>query len=169
MQTEQDSAVFYTRLQRRLHWLVIVLLATQYVFQQPMRKAMDVIEQGQTLGFSEFLITSFHSWSGISIVALMIWRWQLRKRPVPINGGHSSSIKARWVTIHHTALYVTVVLMGCAGASYYYFEWPLAAQIHKQGKWLLAGLILAHVAGALSHLGKGNTVLRRMMGRNSLR
>jgi len=32
----------------------------------------------------------------------------------------------------------------------------------------LLGLILIHIAGALWHLRQGSTVLRRMMGRNSL-
>lgn len=130
---------------------------------------MEAIEDDQTLGFTAFLVTSIHSWSGISIAALMLWRWQLRKRYVPLNDGKLSSGKAQWVTIHHTSLYVAVVLMAFAGALHYYLEWPLAAQIHKQGKWVLAGLIFVHVLGAVVHSRGGGNVLRRMMGRNSLR
>ncbi len=169
MRTEQAPAVFYTKLQRRLHWLVIFLLAGQYLLQNPMRTAMEAIENGQTLGFLAFLVTSIHSWSGISIAALMLWRWQLRKRYVPLNDGKMTSGKAMWVTIHHISLYVVVVAMAIVGALHYYLEWPLAAQIHKQGKWVLAGLILVHIAGALAHVGGGSNVLRRMMGRDSLR
>lgn len=169
MRTEQAPSVFYTKLQRQLHWLVILLLAGQYLLQNPMRSAMEAIEGGQTLGFTAFLVTSLHSWSGISIAALMLWRWQLRKRYVPLNDGKMSLGKAKWVTIHHNSLYVAVVLMALAGALHYYLDWPLAAQLHKLGKWVLAGLILVHIAGALVHVRGGSMVLRRMMGRNSLR
>lgn len=59
--------------------------------------------------------------------------------------------------------------MALCGACHYYLGWELAARLHELGKWLLLGLIGVHIAGAVSHLGNGNTVLQRMMGRDSLR
>jgi len=106
MSGRADTQIFYTRLQRRLHWLVLVLLAGQYLLQGAMRRALSAIESEQTLDFSQFIVTTLHTWSGISIAMIMIWRWSLRKRRVPINGGKASGALERWVRYHHTSLYV---------------------------------------------------------------
>lgn len=161
--------IFYTRLQRRLHWVVILLLAGQYLLQGFMRDALKAIESEQTLGFGQFLVTTIHTWSGISIAMIMIWRWQLRKRQVPLNGGNISKKFERWARVHHVSLYVTVWVMALSGSAHYYLHWQQAARWHELGKWVLLGLILLHVAGALVHAAKGNTVLRLMMGRGSVR
>ena len=160
---------FYSRTQRKLHWLVILLLTGQYLLQGRMRDALIAVESGQTLGIGEFLVTTIHTWSGISIALIMLWRWQLRKRPVPLNGGQISPALAAFVRVHHVSLYVSVWVMAVSGAAHYYLHWQPAARWHELGKWVLMGLILVHIAGALSHAARGNTVLRHMMGRGSLR
>ncbi|MFK8080511.1 MAG: cytochrome b [Granulosicoccus sp.] len=169
MSQETETGVFYTLLQRRLHWLVIILLAGQYVLQGPMREAISAIERQETLGFIQFLVTTVHTWGGIGIAVIMAWRWQLRQRVVPLNGGHMSRTQARWVRAHHVSLYAVIFLMAISGALHYYMEWHSAGRWHELGKWLLLALIIVHVLGALLHLQQGGTVLRRMMGRNSLR
>ncbi|MFK7995236.1 MAG: cytochrome b/b6 domain-containing protein [Granulosicoccus sp.] len=169
MSRTAGPTVFYTTLQRRLHWLVIILLLGQYLLQGPMRDAIAAIERQETLGFTQFLVTTVHTWSGIGIAALMLWRWQLRKRAVPLNGGHLSQKNAMWVAAHHVSMYAVTLAMVISGAMHYYLGWAFAARWHELGKWLLLALIIFHVAGALIHLRKGSTVLHRMMGRNSLR
>ncbi len=163
------SPVFYTVLQRRLHWVVIVILLVQYLLQGPMRDALAAIEQGETLGFVQFLVTTTHTWGGISIAAIMLWRWQLRKRAVPLNGGRMSQRLQRWVTIHHASMYVTVGVMAASGAMHYYLNLGFAARWHELGKWLLLALVVIHVIGALLHARDGGMVLRRMMGKSDLR
>lgn len=169
MSGRADTQIFYTRLQRRLHWLVLVLLAGQYLLQGAMRRALSAIESGQALDFGQFIVTTLHTWSGISIAMIMIWRWSLRKRHVPINGGRASGALERWVRYHHTSLYVAVWVMAFSGAAHYYLYWQHAARWHELGKWVLAGLVISHVAGALLHAARGSTVLRQMMGISSLR
>lgn len=163
------SPVFYTRLQRRLHWLVIVLLGVQYLLQWPMRNAMAVIERQEALDFSGFLVTTLHTWGGVSIALVMLWRWQLRKRKVPLNGGRLTHQYALMVKAHHVSLYAVSIAMAATGSMTYYFGWGYAARLHGAGKWLLITLVAIHIAGALSHLGRNSTVLQRMMGRTSLR
>lgn len=169
MSQEPISPVFYSVLQRRLHWLVIVLLAGQFSLQGPMRDALAAIDRNETLGFIDFLITTTHTWSGICIAAIMLWRWKLRSRKVPLNGGHLSQGLVTIVKIHHVSLYVVIIAMAISGALHYYAGWQIAARWHELGKWLLLVLILFHVAGAFIHAFQGHTVLHRMMGRNSLR
>lgn len=165
----EPEPVFYTPLQRRLHWLVLVLLLVQYGLQLPMISAMTAIEDHQTLTFTQFLVATVHTWGGGCIAAIMCWRWQLRRRTVPLAAGRLSVLRARWVRIHHVTLYAMVIVMALSGACHYYLGWAFAARWHELGKWLLLALIGVHIAGALSHVGDGSRVLQRMMGRNSLR
>lgn len=169
MSIETRHAVFYTPLQRRLHWLVIVLLVLQYSLQVPMRSAMSVIERGDSLTFFHFMVTTLHTWGGISIAAIMIWRWQLRRRFVPLEGGRLAGFTEKLVRAHHVSLYGVILLMATAGAVHYYIGWEVAGRLHVWGKWLLLVLVGVHIAGALSHLGGGSTVFKRMMGSDSLR
>ena len=164
-----QNPVFYTRLQRRLHWLIVVLLIFQYALQLPMKSAMDAIDDQQSLNLMQFLIATAHTWGGACIAAIMIWRWQLRKRAVPLAAGKLSPAQERWVQTLHVTLYIVLILMALSGALHYYLGWEPAARWHELGKWLLLLLIGVHIAGAISHLRDGNRVLQRMMGRDSLR
>lgn len=168
MNGDNTSPVFYTRLQRRLHWLVIILLIGQYLLQWPMRDAIAAIERQEALGFAAFLVTTVHTWGGITIAFLMLWRWQLRKRQVPLNSGQLTHRYETLVKVHHVSLYAVSIAMAATGASAYYLGWRFAAQWHETGKWLLLGLVAIHIAGALVHLASGSNVLQRMMGRGSL-
>lgn len=169
MPAEASESVFYTTLQRRLHWLVILMISGQYLLQNPMREALLSIDRQETLGLGGFLVTTLHTWGGILIGAVMLWRWQLRTRTVPLNAGEMSESRVRWVTIHHWCLYAVILVMMLTGAMHYYLGWQVAARWHELGKWLLLGLIVIHIVGALTHVRSGNMVLQRMMGRDSLR
>lgn len=169
MSDHPPAEIFYTTLQRRLHWAVFVLIVIQYLAQDAMRDALHAIEQQEPLRFSQFAITTLHTWGGTCVAALMIWRWQLRKRRVPLDGGLMTQSRVRWVTAHHLGLYLVVLMMAVTGAMHYYLGWAAAARWHELGKWFLLAMIAVHVLGALSHLGSGGKVLQRMMGRGSLR
>ena len=169
MSVVAKPAPFYTKLQRRLHWLVIVMLILQFLLQSPMKEAMAAIERGETIGFVAFIVTTLHTWSGISIAAIMLWRWRLSRQKVPLAAGKLNSFQSKIVRLHHLGLYVVVVLMALSGAVHYYFEIEVAAMLHEWGKWLLLVLIGVHIAGALTHIRNGSRVFQRMMGPNSLR
>ena len=160
---------FYTQLQRRLHWLVLLLVVLQYSLQKPMHRAMEAIARQESLSFWQFLVTTAHTWGGISIVAIMVWRWQLRRRKVPPGAGLLPPWRATLVRWHHISLYVAFVLMAVTGALHYFLDIKQAAQWHEWGKWLLLALVGVHIAGALSHIGRSDSVFQRMMGRDSLR
>ena len=168
MSNEVTEPTFYTVLQRRLHWLVIVLLALQFALQRPMHNALAAIERNETLGFIDFLVATIHTWGGIGIAAIMLWRWTLRRRKVPLNGGCLPKNLERLVKIHHVSLYVAVIAMASSGAMHYYTGLEAAERWHELGKWVLLALIGIHVAGAAIHMFQGHTVLQRMMGRGSL-
>ena len=169
MSVATEPAHFYTKLQRRLHWLVIILLVLQFSLQGPMADAMTAIARGESLGFLAFIVTTIHTWSGITIAAVMLWRWKLSRRRVPLAAGKMSLRRSKFVRLHHLGLYGAVTLMALTGAVHYYLEIEVAAVFHEWGKWLLLGLIGVHIAGALTHIGNGSRVFQRMMGPGSLR
>jgi len=166
---QASPPVFYTLLQRRLHWLVIVLLCCQYLLQAPMREALAAIERQETLSFVQFLVTTAHSWGGIAIALIMCWRWQLRKSAVPLNAGKLTLGHAHLVRIHHVSLYVMIGIMAVTGFLHYFAGLEFAERLHEVGKWVLLLLIATHIGGAVFHAKDGNGVLKRMMGRDSLR
>lgn len=167
MSAASDRSIFYTPLQRRLHWLVVGLLVVQYVLQTPMREALEATDRQETLTLMQFLVTTVHTWGGIGIAAVMVWRWQLRRRDVPLAGGNLSSGQESRVRMVHVSLYLVLILMAVTGTLQYYAGFEPAAHWHAWGKWLLAALVGIHVAGALLQLRHDSSVLRRMMGRDS--
>lgn len=169
MSDSTHSTPFYTQLQRRLHWLVIILVALQFLLQGAMREAMASIERQETLGFVEFLVTTIHTWSGIGIAAVMLWRWQLRRRFVPVGAGKLNPGLTKFVRFYHLGLYVVLVLMAATGALHYFMGVSAAEKWHEWGKWLLLVLIGVHIAGALLHIKDGSKVFQRMMRPRGLR
>lgn len=168
MSNSSDSVVFYTRLQRRLHWIVLLLVIAQYALQWSMKSALESIEHDQSLTFLEFLVTTLHTWGGLSIGAIMLWRWQLQRRTVPLAAGRLTPRRQTWVRLHHLSLYAVMLLMVLTGAMHYYAGVEWAARWHEWLKWLLLMLIGIHIAGAVLQLRSGDAVFQRMMGRDSL-
>ena len=59
---QRDSGPTYSPVQRRLHWLVTLLVLIQFLLQSPMRDAISAIEHSASLTAVQFLVTSIHSW-----------------------------------------------------------------------------------------------------------
>ncbi len=156
----------YTAVQRKLHWVVVLLISSQYLLQVPMRAAMANLERNQTLGAVDFLVTTIHTWGGAAAGAIMVYRLWLRvQRPVPVGAGTLHG-PWRWLASGmHWAFYALVLFMVLTGLLHYYLELERAANWHEKGEWLLLGLIGAHVLAALlHHLYKKDAVLGQMWG-----
>jgi len=128
-----------------------------------MREAMASIDRQESLNFVEFLVTTIHTWSGIGIAALMLWRWQLRRREVPVGAGKLSAGLSTFVRFYHMGLYVVLVAMAATGALHYYLDVSAAEKWHEWGKWLLLVLVGVHIAGAFLHMKDDSKVFQRMM------
>lgn len=134
-----------------------------------MKAALAAIEQQETLTFTQFLVTTVHTWGGLGIAGIMIWRWQIRSRDVPLAAGQLTALRNRLVSIYHRCLYLVLMAMTASGALYYYTGVEAAGQWHRWGKWLLLIMIGLHIIGAFTHMGSECRVFQRMLGRDSQR
>lgn len=142
----------WTQLQRQLHWWVAGVVACQFALQEPMRSAMQAIEQNEAISFGQFVVTTVHVWGGMLILALTLYRLRLRRiRPVAVGGGRLSQGLALGVQLTHRLLLAVVMLMGVTGVAHWYLGIDIAARAHETGKWVLGVLIALHVIGAIHH------------------
>jgi len=142
----------WTPLQRRLHWIVALLVAGQFTLQQAMRSANEAARAGETVTFVQFVVTTLHTWGGAGVALLVAWRLVLRRRaPVPVAAGAPGPLAARLIGWHHRLLYALLVGMALSGALHWYAGWEVAARWHEIGKWLLVTAVVVHLGGALRH------------------
>ncbi len=158
-------AARYTRTAIGLHWLLALALTTSfgvglYMTELPMSP-------------QRLQLYSWHKWAGVTILALSVLRllWRLTHRPPPDLPAPAWQLRAAHLT--HGMMYLlffAVPLIGWAYSSaagfpiVLYGVWPLpdfvpvdkalAAAIkpfHEISAWLLAALVLLHVAAVLKH------------------
>lgn len=156
----------YTRLQQKLHWVVVALVALQYLLQRPVKSAMSHEHDGLDLGAIEFLVITIHTWGGAAVGAIMVYRLYLRvKRPVPVGAGTLRGVWQRLAQAVHWSFYGLLLFMPITGMLHYYIGLHSVAHWHEWGEWLLLALILLHVAAALAHhVYKKDATLRQMWG-----
>lgn len=142
----------WTPLQRRLHWIVALLVFGQFTLQRAMRSANEAARAGEAVTFVEFLVMTLHTWGGAGIAMLVAWRLVLRRRaPVSVAVGALGPTAARLIGLHHLLLYALLVGMALSGALHWYAGWETAARWHEIGKWLLGLAIAVHIGGAIRH------------------
>lgn len=138
-----------------------------------------------------FATFSLHKTVGIAVLALAVLRivWTLTQRkPRPLHPGRRLELFAAETV--HWALWIGMVIMPLTGwllhsaapGGFSRILWPLGqrlpfvpqdaaisermAHFHETGWWVLAGLVVLHVAGALKHaLIDRDGMLHRMAGR----
>ncbi len=140
----------YSRTQIALHWVVFLLVALQFIFNDYIKDAwFKWVDTGE---FQFNLLISGHVIGGIVILVLVLWRLFLRKkRGAPeLPAEETKAMKAAAHGTHHT-LYLLLILMPITGMGAWFGEQTLAATIHFYLKFALIALIALHVAAALYH------------------
>ncbi len=141
------SPAGYSRLQIALHWLVLALIAQQYLFHDAISAAWDRIAEGLVAVFDPLVLA--HVAGGGLIVP--IWRLTLRARrgvPPVIDNGKGQAFLAR---LTHVGLYALMILMPVSGSIAWFGGGEAAARGHDVLKIVLLALVALHVAGALYH------------------
>jgi cytochrome b561 len=154
-----QAAHSYTRLQIVLHWLVVILIAEQWVTSKAVARTHDpFLPPSET----DLLLHMLHNYAGMLIGGLMVLRlglWFVNPRQDKTGQRHWQTRAASTV---HVALYLSVLGQASTGfvASYL---WKGAIPFHLMFWNLTLTLACLHVLAAAYHLARGDEVVARMV------
>jgi cytochrome b561 len=143
------SVASYSRMQIRLHWAVVGLVAIQFLFGEGMAHAFDAfVETGQravTLG------AGLHILSGLLILVLAFWRLGLRfLHGVPDPDPSHSKAQVMLARVIFGLFYILMVLLPVSGFIAFSQGSEVAADLHSVLRVVMLLLIVLHVAAALA-------------------
>jgi cytochrome b561 len=102
----------YSTLQILLHWAVAVLIVIAYLTSEGAEEAMEVIEDGGTVGFLP------HAALGMAVFALVLVRLGVRfRRGAPAAPGIAGSWQVKAAEWGHRALYLLMLAVPLGGMS----------------------------------------------------
>lgn len=159
----------YSSTQVRLHWIIVILMAGQYLLHEGIAEAWEARLDGS---IPNEPFPNPHAIVGMVIFALTLWRIVLRLRrgapALPAEEPQSLKVVAK---ITHLAFYVLLIGMPISGALAWVAGLEMPAEAHEVAAKLMMALIALHVAGALvqQFVLKTGVMLRmspkRMFGR----
>ena len=155
----------YTRPQITIHWVIVGLVAAQFLTAEAMETFFDAAEKAKALaGFPTDPTAMAHAIGGSIVALLTLLRLGLRLTcdapPAPVSLAPILKLASR---ITHYSFYVLLIALPMTGAAALYLT-PEAGDVHVVLKTVLVVFVLAHVAGALVHafvLKDG--IIRRMI------
>ncbi len=140
----------YNRTQIRLHWIIFILIAAQYILHEPIVDAWKKMSEGAEVGFSP--LVAAHVFGGILVFVLMLWRIAVRlKRGAPSLPAEDAGITKLAAHGTHLALYALLLLLPVSGAMAWFGGVEAAAAGHSVMRLVLILFVLLHVVGALYH------------------
>ena len=145
-----SSPAGYSRAQIVLHWLVLVLLVPQYLFNDAIGAAFRAFTRGEPVPPSVLVFA--HVALGMAIAVAVIWRLVLRVRrgaPPPPEAEHPALKLVAKIT--HGALYLLLILLPVSGGMAWFAGIRAAAGAHEVMTGALLALTVLHVLGALYH------------------
>ena len=146
----QTVPTAYSRLQIRLHWLVFVLLALQYILHEPITEAFDMVEDGLIPAFNP--LVAAHVFGGFLIFVLVAARLYIRKeRGVPPLPESDPPVQRMAAHVTHLGLYALLIAMPVSGAVAWFRGNEAAAEAHEVMRIILLTLVALHVLAALYH------------------
>jgi cytochrome b561 len=140
----------YSSAQIGLHWIIALLIALQFLFNEPMGEAFDSVMRGTVPVFSWGVWA--HIAGGVAILALVLWRVVLRRsRGVPPPPEGEGTLLGRAAALGHWALYALMVLMPVSGLVAWFGGVDTAGEAHEVMSNLMLFVLAVHVAAALWH------------------
>ena len=166
-------------LSKALHWIIVLLILTQWVIAQ----RADALPNG----LAKLQALAWHKSFGMTILMLavirLVWRWA---NPVPTLDGVTKSWERALAHLSHVLLYALIFAMPLTGwlmssaknypvSWFKLFQWPDLVQpsealfkrmqdLHHWLFYVLVAVAALHIAGAFKHafIDK-NDVLKRML------
>jgi cytochrome b561 len=148
----------YSGLQIGLHWLIAILIVTAWFTGEGAEEAMDIVEDGGTIGFVP------HVAMGLAILALVVVRVLVRLgRGAPAAPGAPGGLSAMAADWGHRLIYLLMIAVPLGGIATFFLGLDVG-EVHGLAANVLMLVVLGHVLMALYHqyvLKDG--LLRRMM------
>lgn len=153
----------YSGMQIALHWIVALLVAGQYIFEDSIATAWDAVTKGQGYAFDPLILA--HVIGGALILGLVAWRLVLRlKRGAPPPPENEPAPMKAVSHIAHWAFYAVLAAMPVSGALAWFGGVAAAAEAHNVLKVALLALIVLHVLAVPFHrIVLKNNVMARMI------
>lgn len=137
----------YSRVQVVLHWVIVFLMAAQYLLHGGIEAAWEGRLDG-SLPNEPF--PNPHAIVGIILLALTIWRFVLRLRfGAPALPDEEPQALKLVAMVTHLAFYVLLIAMPISGALAWVIGLEVPAELHEIAAKIMLALIGLHVAGAL--------------------
>lgn len=140
----------YSRMQIRLHWIIVLLVAAQYLLNAAISEAWTTFREGGEVAFHPLI--ALHVVLGGLVGLLTLWRLVLRMfrgAPPPPDAEHPTLKSVAHAT--HWSFYALLVLMPVSGAMAWFGGLEAAALAHNVLKVALLALVALHVLAALYH------------------
>lgn len=154
----------YSATQIALHWIVVVLVAFQFLAHNAIEASWRAFRMGEMSPEGTAALTYMHVAAGLLVLFFALCRIYLRfTRGAPSPPADEPRILKIVSEAVHGLIYVLLLLLPISGAVAWFFGVQPAAGAHGLMEKLLLGLIAAHIAGALfQHLIRRSDVVMRM-------
>jgi len=140
----------YSRLQIGLHWIVVLLIAAQFVLDDAIGEAWDAVERGAEIAFNP--LVAAHVFGGIAVLVLGLARLGLRfGRGVPAAPAGDPPLQRLAAHLVHVGLYALMIVVPVAGGMAWFGGIEAMAEVHEVLTSVLLAFVGLHVAGALYH------------------
>jgi cytochrome b561 len=160
-----DDVVGYAPLQIVLHWIVVVLVAFQFLAHAAIEDMWRAHVQNEPLQDGTPALANLHVAAGILVLVLALMRIALRvvrgAPPPPHDEPRLLQLASELV---HGAIYVFLLLLPLSGSAAWFLDEVVAGLVHEFLTSLLLAAIVLHIAGALfQHFVRRSQVMMRML------
>jgi len=147
-----------------LHWVVFAAIWVQWLFNEPMKRTLETMQNGTTPAYTDVIMAWVHVGFGSTIFVAVLARLYLRYRyGTPGHAPGTPEMQAMIATWMHRALYAAIIAMAVTGG----LTWNGVADlgyVHWVLNIVLFFLITAHAAAALfNQFVRKDGTLRRMI------
>lgn len=157
------TVIGYSEKQIWLHWIIAILIVTQFVLHDGIVAVSTQIERGQSAAST--LMSQSHVIFGLLIFVLALSRVYLRlTRGVPAAPTDEPAVLRFLASATHMALYAVMLIMPISGSLAWFGGLEIAKAGHNFGKMVMVAFVLLHVAGAIyQHFFLKTDAVRRMI------
>ena len=154
----------YSRVQMALHWIVVVLVAFQFLAHDGIEESWRAFLLSEMPPAGTSLLAYLHILAGILVLPLALLRIFLRlTRGAPAPPADEPRLLQLSAEAVHGSIYLLLLLLPVSGAVAWFLGVQMAGDAHELLQNLLLAAIALHIAGALfQHFVLRSQVLMRM-------